>query len=111
MSGSSTIDIALLLVILSTIAQWVGMVLTYKRLKVMETMGKSSAQPVCAAAAEMVADHIATLATHTAELAATRASLAELKASNEKGHESINKKLDTIQMILMGGRIEPAVIK
>lgn len=102
-----TIDIALLLLVLSSMAQWVNIYLVGKRLKQEREMKSQEVKaPICAAAADMVANHIAMLATHAAELESMKQSLDLLRSSQEAGMASVNKKLDTIQTILMGGSVE-----
>jgi hypothetical protein len=108
-NSTSTIELGFLFLILASIAQWVGIFIAFKSLKKRIAMtdeqkgGPSSGIPVCAAAAQMVAEHIDTLATHTAELKAMRETLGGFMAANEKGHDEINRKLDNISNILMRG--------
>jgi hypothetical protein len=93
MNGDTTVSISLLLLILSSLAQWANIYYNNKRLKesvAVANKDRLTSHSECAASTDMVSAHISLLATHTAELASIKANLT-----------SIDRKLDNIQNLLM----------
>lgn len=103
MTGQTTIDLSLLFLILSAIAQWVNIGLVNKRLNArLATEDKKATD--CGAATAMVAHHITMLATHEAQLLAMKETIGQFRDNYDRGHASLEDKLDAIQKILMGNR-------
>lgn len=96
-----TIDIAVALLLLSQVAQWVGIYLNNRNSKRMlearmKEEAKRSQMPVCAAAADMVKEHISMLATHSAEIGSIRSEMKTMRQENQAAHREICERLDRI---------------
>ena len=103
MNGTITIDVAIAILVMSQVAQWAGIYLNNRNAKKslevrMKEEAKKAQMPMCAAAAEMVKDHISLLATHSAEISSIRAEMKTMREENHQAHKDICDRLDRILM-------------
>jgi hypothetical protein len=106
-TGTVTVDIALLILLSSQIAQWAKVYIDAKNMKRANLVALKAepsiittvATPPCSQ--EMMQEHIAKLTTHTVEIAGLKDSLAILRTENNEGHDKIESKLDKILMTAM----------
>lgn len=103
-TGTVTIDIALLVLLSSQIAQWAKVYIDARNMKRANLVALKAepsiittvATPPCTA--EMMQEHISKLTTHTVEIAGLKESIAILRTENNEGHTKIETKLDKILM-------------
>lgn len=104
MASTITIDIAVVVLVSSQIAQWAKVYIDARNMKRANLVALKAepsiittvATPPCTA--EMMAEHIAKLTTHTVEIAGLKESIAILRTENNEGHTKIETKLDKILM-------------